>query len=322
MQLDNKVVLITGGTGFIGASLVNKLIDKDIDLNIISLPEDPYWRLKNKKFYKIFNIDLQDFSQVKNCIGELQPDIIFHLAAYVTPERDLQHLNKAFSINFEGTKNLLNSLDYDFDLFINTGTSEEYGQGKSPLREDVREHPVSPYSASKIASTKFCELMANVYKKSVITIRPFLVYGPTQISKSLIPSLIFSGLMKKELSLTPCEQSRDFIYIDDLINAYISLAENYEKVKNLGIFNIGSGTNIKIMRVVELIRDIIPDTKYLVGDKPYRIGENIEFYSSIEKIKETIDWSPQWKIQEGIAKTIEWWRGNKDIWIKYKHIWE
>ena len=323
MSLKEKSILVTGGTGFIGSFIVNKLMEEDCFVNIIvNSPKQSIWRLDNKNQFRIFDIDLRNFSDLKKAIDIIKPSYIFHLAGFVNPERDIENIGEAFSINFGGTKNLILALnEYDYQLFINTGTSDVYGNNKAPFKETLRENPVSPYSASKVASTYFCEMNANTYKKPIITVRPFLPYGPKQMTRRFLPSLIYSGILEKELLLTACEQTRDFIYIEDVAEAYILLAKNAEKVKIMGIFNIGTGKETKILEVVNLIREYFNNTKFLIGKKPYRIGETMHFYSSINKIKKAINWEPKWTLEDGINKTIQWWKNNREIWVKYKNIW-
>ena len=162
--------------------------------------------------------------------------------------------------------------------------------------------------------------MASTYNKPIITIRPSLIYGPKQLSNSLIPSLIYAGISKKALSLTHCEQTRDFLIVYDLVEACISLAVNAKKVKNLGIFNIGTGKEIEILKVVNLIKNQFPDANLLIGDIPYRIGEAMNFYLSVDKIKNEIGWVPKWGLEDGINETVKWWLENKDLWIRHKNL--
>ncbi|MFX1311126.1 MAG: NAD-dependent epimerase/dehydratase family protein [Promethearchaeota archaeon] len=321
MNLKNKEILVTGGTGFIGSAIVNKLINMNCKVNIISLPDDYVWRIEKKEECKFFYVNLLNFNETLKCIKAINPEIIFHLAGIVTPETDFKTIQKAFSVNFDGTKNLILSLnDLDYDLLINTGTGNEYGGNISPLKESERENPVTPYSASKVAGTYFCEMIATVYNQPIITVRPFLTYGPKQLAKFFVPWLIYCAIEKKEISLTQCQQTRDFVYIDDIADAYVLLAENVDKVRSKGIFNIGSGKETKLIDIVNIIKNRFNSAKIRIGEQPYRKGESMRFYSSIDKITELIGWAPKWTIEDGINKTIDWWLNNKDVWNRYKDI--
>ncbi len=110
MALKNKTILITGGTGFIGSTIENKLLDQDIRVNIIALPYESMWRINKKKNCNFIGLDLSNFSIVKKYISKIQPDMIFHLAACVNPERDIDVIKHTYSVNFNGTKNLILSL--------------------------------------------------------------------------------------------------------------------------------------------------------------------------------------------------------------------
>jgi len=323
MNLEKKKILVTGGTGFIGSAIVNKLINLGCSVNIISMPNDPLWKIEDISQCKFYSEDLRDLEKAEKLMEKIQPEIIFHLAGIINTNLNKNAINQNYSLNLDVTKNTLIALnEYNYDLFINIGSGNEYGDINPPFKESDRERPISPYSASKIAATFFCEMVSNVYKKSIITVRPFLIYGPKQISDSLIPSLIYYGIEKKPLSLTKCEQVRDFVYIDDVADAFVYLAQNVDKIKKMGIFNVGSGIGLKIIEVVNLIKQKIKDTKYLIGAKPYRPGETMNHYASIEKIKNAINWTPKWNLEAGIDSTIKWWKNNRDIWIKNKNIWE
>jgi len=266
---------------------------------------------------------LFDQEKLNRYIKELEPDIIFHLAGYVNPNRDLAYLNKMIDINLKATVNLLNSLnDLDYYLFINTGTSEEYGNNQAPFHERQKLNPVSPYSASKAAATIFCNMIKTIYNKPIITVRPFLVYGGKQISKMLIPSLIFSSLENKEIKLTAGEQSRDFIYVKDVAAAFLVLSENRDKIIRENVFNIGTGKEFTIKKIVEILKEEIKTDKLILGALEYRKGENFHYFSSIQKIKEYTGWQPKYSIKEGLHETVEWCKKNKKIWRHYINIYE
>jgi len=322
MKLKDKIFLVTGGTGFIGSYVVNLLLEKGYNVNCLTLNNEFDWRLDYKNC-KIDYINLLDQEKINRYIKELKPDIIFHLSAFVNAERDYYYINDMIDINLKGTMNLLYSLkDIDYSLFINTGTCEEYGDNPVPFSESQRENPVSPYSASKVAATYFCQMIKKIYNKPIITVRPFLTYGGKQISRMLIPWLIYAGIESKEIELTEGEQTRDFIYVKDVAQAYLSLAENRDNVIKEDIFNIGTGKEIKIKNVVEILKNKLNTNKYILGALKYREGETDRFFSSIQKLKKYTNWKPKYTINDGLKKTIEWFQQNKIIIEKYKNVWE
>jgi nucleoside-diphosphate-sugar epimerase len=306
--------LVTGGTGFIGSYITNKLVSQNKDVYIFALSDKENWRIDEEEKVNILYGDISNFDRINSVVREINPTFIFHLAAYVNVDRDLSAIDKAIDINFRGTLNLLKALnEIDYKLLINTGTCEEYGIGEVPFVEDQKEHPVSPYSFSKTTNTYLCELFANIYKMPIITVRPFLTYGPKQVSNMLIPQLIYSGINSKKLELTSGEQTRDFIFVEDVADAYIKFSENYKKIKKHEIFNIGTGLELKIRDVVKIISSYFPDTNFELGALNYRKGETMNFYSSSDKIKSLLQWEPNYNFKEGIKKTISWWT-NSNIW--------
>lgn len=306
--MDNKRYLITGGTGFIGSHLANKLADLGKDVYVISHSKNNLWRIDNKDKINIKFADLKDLNRLRKVISEIKPDIIFHLAAYVNASRDFNGIDKALDTNFNGTLNLLKALnEIEYDLFVNTGTCEEYGTGKSPFNENQKEHPVSPYSLSKTCTTYLCELFSKIYDNPIMTVRPFLTYGPKQTSKMLIPELINNGLNKTEMKLTPGEQTRDFIFVDDLIEGYLTILNNYKKFNEYKIYNIGTGKQILIKDVVNIVSDFIPENDFKLGARSYRKGETMEFYSDNTSLKE-LGWQSKISIEKGLEMTINWWK--------------
>jgi len=302
--------LITGGNGFIGSHLVNKLIKRGKNIHVVVKNKKYNWRFDNVDKIEIKYLDITDYSELKKYVDKIKPDYILHLAGYVNTSRTLESYEKLMDVNFKGTYNLLKALNnIDYKIFINTGSSDEYGNLESPIKENYKEDPVSPYSLSKTCSSYLCKMFKNMFNRRIVSVRPFLVYGPKQISNMLIPDLIRHGLSKIELNLTRGSQTKDFIFVEDLVHAYLKILENYQKINKYEIFNIGSGYQILIKDVVEIVGTYFPDDKFKLGGKAYRKNEPMEFFSDIQKIKK-LGWVPEESIETGISKTVMWWKNN------------
>ena len=320
MELKNKRILVTGANGFIGSHIIRALSSEGSLIFGISLDNEFDWRLKDIECNCAY-INLLNEEKLNSYIHEVKPEIILHLSAYVNAERDFHVVNQMIDVNLKGTINLLSALqDFDYELFINTGSGEEYGDNQAPFEEGQKENPVSPYSASKVASTYFCGMVKKIFQKPIITVRPFLVYGETQISRMLIPWLIYSGITQTRVELTPGDQTRDFIHVKDVANAFLAIIRNFENI-NDPIINIGTGIRTKVIDVVEILKSTFPDNRLIVGGKNYRTGEAMKFYPDISKIRSTTGWKAEIGLEEGLNNTISWWRSNTN-WKKYANIWK
>jgi len=306
-DLEGARVLVIGVSGFIGSHLVRRLLDERAQVYALVRKSPVLGRFKEKKEKIIpIQVDLRDFLKVKKVIREIEPHKVFHLAAYVDVSRSFDMIEEVIDINVKGTINLLKALEgIDYDSFINTGSSEEYGDNPAPFREDQAPNPVSPYSASKASTTLFCRMLYKSMGLPIVTLRPFPTYGPGQESNMLIPELIRSIMQDRALKMTSGEQTRDFIYVEDVIEGYIK-ASVCSKARG-EIINIGSGREYKIKDVANLIvrlmsASITPE----MGALPYRPGEAWHFYCDNSKAKAILGWEPRVELEEGLQRTIDW----------------
>lgn len=301
-NLNGVRVLVTGGNGFIGSHLSKRLIEENADVFVIDKK-----KIKDTSDkIRYYNADITKFEDIKKIVEKIQPEKIYHLAAYADVRRIPSLMDKMLQVNVLGTVNLLNALDGRYDCFINTGTSEEYGAGQAPFKEDQIPMPVSPYSASKVATTMICQMYNRSLGHPTVTLRPFLIYGPNQSPTMLIPQVILSCLQKKPFKMTKGEQTRDFNYVDDVIDACIKASTTKRAIGE--VINIGSGKEYKIIDVVKKIVKMMKNPiKVDVGAKPYRPGEVMHFYSSNIKAKEILGWHPKVDLDEGLRRTIKWY---------------
>ena len=305
-----KKVLITGGAGFIGANFVYKFLELK---NIVVVAERKganLWRLeKVKKNITLFSVDLTDAKTVEKLIAKIKPDIVIHLAAYGAYQRFQQDISLTIDTNLKGTINLVNACQkVGVEAFINTGTNSEYGIKNKPMKESDILEPDNLYGITKSATSQYCQMMAKKFGFPVVTMRPFAVYGPFEEKGRLIPDIIKACLANTELTLSSPKSVRDFIYIDDLIEGYLAAIKNIEKIKG-EIFNLGSGKQYSIQDVVKIVKKM---TKSTINPQYGTIKkvqtEPTIWMANISKAKKMLDWKPKHNIEQGLKKSIEWFK--------------
>lgn len=299
-------ILITGAAGFVGSNLARYFVSQGIKVHIIIKKNSNLWRLKGV-IYKIHvhYSDLNNKTNIKRIIKKIKPKTIFHLAtngAY----SDQNNLIKIKESIFDSTFNLINECKkYKFNIFVNTGSSSEYGFKKKKMKESDVLVPNSYYSTFKSSATLYCQFESINSNIQIITVRPFHVYGPFERPTRLIPVLIKKMLSNKKISLVSPKISRDLIHIDDLIRFYVKIANK----KNLigEIFNLGSGKRYTI-------KDIYNSLKKLTGYKKKNLWNTMKnrawdqsiWYADMSYVKRKIKWKPRINLKNGLLKTVEW----------------
>ena len=295
-----KKILIFGGSGFIGINLIKELIkSKDIEVSSAS-------RLKglNKKREKKIHYIKCDLSKRKDLevFNKQKFDTVINLSG------NINHKNKSetFKIHNEGSKNLFNFFaKKKIKLFIQIGTSLEYGNSKPPHTEGLRCEPKSFYGKSKLLATKHIEKSAKKKNVKYIILRLYQVYGPHQKFDRLIPFVIKNSLLNKKFSCSPGDQLRDFLFVDDL-TALISKIINNSNFKS-GIYNVGYGESIEVRKVIKNINQIIKKGYPLFGKIKMRKDENHALFPNIKKVKKTFKWRPKINLTKGLRKTINFY---------------
>ncbi|MEW6001032.1 MAG: SDR family NAD(P)-dependent oxidoreductase [Nitrospirota bacterium] len=310
-SLKDKVILVTGAAGFIGSHLTRRLIGEGAEVHVLISRNSNQFRIQDiTKDLKIWYGDVRDYPSVSFCIKNSKPQIIFHLAAFRNVKRDPELIDTVINVNIKGTLNLLQRVleeKVDLECFVNTGASEEYGDGETPFSEDQREMPVSPYSASKVAVTHFCQMLCKTMGLPIVTVRPFLTYGPFQDTDMFIPSLIHHCLQKKDFAMTEGDQTREFNYVDDVVEAFLLAAVSREALGE--VINIGNGIEYRIRDVAEKIVLMMGSPiKLLIGALPKRPGENRHFFCINEKARRLLGWVPRISLDEGLERTIKWYK--------------
>lgn len=305
----NLTVLVTGATGFIGSNLVRSLLLKGAKVSILKRPKSSVWRLKDiKTRIKILEADLRDKHHLQLALKKEEFRVIFHLAACVKREPSTSLIKDNLETNVWGTINLIDyMIKRDVRSFVNTGTCDEYGDNSVPFNEKQRENPLSPYAASKVAASHYCRMIHRTTGFPIITLRPFLTYGPYQTGEMLIPNVINCCLKSLPIQVTKGQQTREFHYISDIVNGFLTAAVNKKAIGE--IIDLGTGKEHTVKEIVEMIVKLTDyRLKWRLGDLPYRENEMFRFYCQGEKAKKLLRWQPEISLENGLIKTIEWYK--------------
>jgi len=314
--LTGEKVFISGATGFIGSNLLRRSLHQGADVYINMRKSSDPWRIRDViSDISIIPVDITEGSKLKESMWKIRPNIIFHAAAYGTSavQNDTRRI---FETNVTGTINLLQScMDLPFDLFVNTGSSSEYGIKTSPMHESDILEPVTDYGVSKAAGTLYSQSVAINKNLPIVTLRLFSPYGPYEQGSRLIPSLILAALQKKKLKISSRSFVRDFIFIEDVLDAYESLV--MLKSPSSKIFNIGSGEQRTVGEIADTIIRLTGDEAvYETGLPQAWKNEPACWQADISLAESVLKWKPKYTVEKGLSATLDWFIINRE---KYKH---
>lgn len=310
-QIGHARVLVTGAAGFIGSHLTRRLVAEGAETHVITSEVSsmfPSRLLDLRDHIVLHQANLTDRSAMDAVVTQVRPEVVFHLGAYTHVGKSWQRVDECVQTNIQGTINLLNALEHTgYERFINTGTSEIYGAIEVPFREDDCPHPISPYSVSKYAAERFCLMFHQGRGWPIVLARPFNTYGPAQTPDRIIPETIVRALRKQELKTTSGRQTREFNFVDDIVDGFLLLATTPGVEGE--IFNIGGGEEVAIRDVVRTVLDVLGNPiEAAIGALPDRPTEIWRMYCDPTKARERLQWSPRHSLRQGLEKTIDWYR--------------
>jgi len=309
----NKRALVTGASGFVGSCLTRRLLKENCEVHIIARETSDLWRLKDVlKDLRIHNTEITSSEEVAKLAESINIDQVYHLAVYGGYHYQSK-LEDIVNTNLIGTWNLFKEFSKkNIEMFINTSSSSEYGEKFEPMKEDMKLEPNNMYGASKASGTILCSTYAKVNKIPLVTFRLFSPYGYYDSSTRLIPTVITSCLLEKEIKLSQKNAKRDFIFREDVLEAYllaIKLKDAYGEV-----INIGSGNQYTIEQVANIIISLIgKDVKVQWKKDLSRQYEPLIWSCDNKKAYEKLNWKPNVDITKGLNNTINWFRDNLEF---------
>jgi nucleoside-diphosphate-sugar epimerase len=305
-------VLVIGGTGMIGACLVHRLVAEGYAVSVFARPTSSLLRLQPvQQQIEIIRGDLTDKDGLRACVEKGAPQTVFHLAStpFNPPSIPVEiHLQ----VNVVGMVNLLEALRRCPETkLVFTGSANVYGEG-SGSREDQALLPGNILGATKACATIWLQTYARLYKLAGVELRLYTPYGPWERPGRLISHTILSALKKQDIRMTSGNQERDYLFIDDVVDA-LMLAMTKPTPPGT-VYNICSGQGVPIRDIVQrTLRLMGNPVKVELGALPTRPDEIWKFSGDNTAAHRALGWQPRIGLEEGLRRTIDWFVKNRDL---------
>lgn len=312
-------ILITGGAGFIGSHLVDRLLSES-DWHVTVIDDfndfyDPSIKRANIKnhlthaSYRLVEADIRDYDAMRQALGAARFDCVVHLAARAGVRPSLIEPRLYVEANINGTMNLLElARERGIKQFVFGSSSSVYGTNeKVPFREDDPIfNPISPYAATKAAGELICHSYSHLYDLRIVCLRLFTVYGARQrpdLAIHKFAKLISSG--KTIPVFGDGTTRRDYTYVDDII-AGVRAAIDYDQ-SDYEVINLGESRTVELRELISLLESALGQTAQ-IDRQPMQPGDVPQTFADISKARRLLNYNPQTQIEEGIKRFIEWFR--------------
>ena len=305
-------VLVTGGAGFIGSHLVDRLIKDGLEVTV--LDNLSFGQEKNLSFhvggedFRFVRGDIRDAGLVSSLVKDV--DVIFHEAAIVSVPLTIEDPALAHDVNVNGTLNILMAcLNSNVKRFVHASSCAVYGNTEvSPQNEGLPPSPISPYAATEVSAEGYCKAFHQVYGVETVSLRLFNVYGHRQKLGDYGGVLVkfIDRLSRNELPVIygDGEQTRDFTYVEDVVEAHMLALNSKSAVGE--VFNIATGYATKINKLLNMLADVMDVTPLRPMYAESRLGDVTHSCGDIAKARRVLGWMPRFSLEEGLRKLFEW----------------
>ncbi len=313
MIFKNKKILVTGAAGFIGANLARFFLKEGAQVSILTRKESNKWRIKDiLKSLDERCVDILEYDKLEKTVRAIRPEIVLHTAVWGGYHFQ-QDTEKIMKVNVLGTCHMARAcLKTGFQAFINTGSSSEYGLKNRAMSEKDCLEPVTDYAVAKASSTLFCQALAQRLCLPFVTLRLFSAYGYYEDPTRFISSVIVDCLKNRNPKVSTPEPVRDFVFIEDIVQAYVQAIRMPHKHGE--IFNIGTGKQHNLGEAAQEIFKLTGGKfKALWGSVDNTRIEPKNWKADISLALKSLDWQPEHNFRQGLKKTISWFREHLDL---------
>lgn len=313
MDLTGKKILVTGAAGFIGSTLIDKLLEKNCTVigydnfnKYYSGKEDNLSHSIDNDNFTLIKDDILNYDHLLKAMDEM--DLVFHLAAQPGVRYSLENPVITNKINTEGTLNVLEAARMcGVKRVINASSSSVYGNPKyTPVDENHPLNPISIYGITKLTTEKYCSVYSKIYDQYIVCLRYHSVYGPRGRPDMVVYKWIDSLFRKKPITIFgDGTQTRDMTFVDDIISGTIKAAET-DNI-NDQIFNLASGRNVNMKYVLELMIKLT-SRNTIINYENFRSDDAKDTHGNISKAKQILKYDPKTSIEEGLQITVNWYK--------------
>jgi UDP-glucose 4-epimerase len=315
MKLTGRKVMVTGGAGFVGSHLAERLVELGNDVVVYDVFNDFYGgkennlaRLRGSDGFSLVRGDILDYERLSSSMRGVE--VLFHLAAQPGARYSLLHPVQTNNVNTAGTLNVLEAVkEKGVGKMVNASSSSVYGdQASLPIEEAAEKAPISPYGASKLVAEHYSRIYHEAYDLDVVSLRYFTVYGPRQR-----PDMAFHRFVRQIHEGRPItvygdgSQTRDFTYVDDIVAGTVSSAETDGVAGEA--FNLGSGTRTVLNDVLGVLRELLGN--FDVSYEPRKRGDMTHTLADVSRAKRMLGYSPRVTLKEGLSNFIRWFEDER-----------
>jgi nucleoside-diphosphate-sugar epimerase len=305
-------VLVTGASGFVGACAVHELLRRGHEVHVLLRPASNLWRLQAVlDRLRIHRGDVTEAVAVRRVLHDVRPRAVLHLATYGAYESQAD-ARAILQTNILGTYNLLEaSAEAGVAVFVNTGSSSEYGFKAELMRESDVLEPNSFYAVGKAAQTHLCRFLAQRSAMAVVVFRLFSVYGPWEEPARLMPTLIRRARAGLPLQMVSPRTVRDFVYVEDVLEALLNLSAAARLHGE--VINLGTGIETPLQTVVQTVLDLLGSRSEVHwGAMTARHWDSNRWAADPAKAKALLNWEPRTTLRDGLARMAAWMEATGD----------